>query len=61
MILIEYLKARRQVEQADPVLVKEAEQLADIVKKKNLPTVDLMWQELIKLAEPPQRELFKIL
>ena len=61
MTLIEYLKARRQVEQADPVLVKEAERLADIVKKKNLPTVDLMWQELIKLAEPPQRELFKIL
>ena len=61
MILIEYLKARRQVEQADPSLVKEAERLADIIKKKNLPTVDIMWQELIKLAEPPQRELFKIL
>ena len=61
MILIEYLKARRQVEQADPQLVKEAERLAEIVKKKNLPTVDIMWQELIKLAEPPQRELFKIL
>jgi hypothetical protein len=61
MELIEYLKARRMVEQADPVIVKEAERLAGIVKGKGLPTVDLMWQELIKLAEDPQKELFNIL
>ena len=61
MELLEYLKARRLVEQADPQLVKEAERLANIVKTKHLPTVDLMWQELIKLADEPQKELFNIL
>jgi hypothetical protein len=61
MELIEYLKARRQVEQADPALVKEAERLALIVKQRGLPAVDLMWQELFKLAEEPQKELFNIL
>jgi hypothetical protein len=61
MELLEYLKARRLVEQADPQLVKEAERLANIVKTKHLPTVDLMWQELIKLADAPQKELFNIL
>jgi biopolymer transport protein ExbD len=49
------------LKQADPNVVKEAERLADIIKKRNLPTVDIMWQELIKLAEEPQKELFKIL
>ena len=61
MNLTEYLKARRLVEQADPKIVLEAERLAGIVKQRNLPTVDLMWQEMIKLSEGPQLELFKIL
>ena len=61
MNLTEYLKARRLVEQADPKVVQEAERLAGIVKQRNLPTVDLMWQELIELSEGPQLELFKIL
>ena len=61
MELIEYLKARRLVEQADPKLVEEAERLAKLVKTKNIPTVDMMWDELIRMVESPKPELFTIL
>lgn len=61
MTLKEYLIARRAVETADRSLVKQAEELAERVKAKNLPTIAAMWDEMIKLSEPPQRELFKIL
>ena len=61
MTLTEYLKARRSVEQADPKLIKEAERLAQLIKQRNLPTVDLQWQELIKMAETEQPFLFEVL
>ena len=61
MTLTEYLKARRSVEQADPKLIKEAERLAKIIKAKGFPTVDLQWQELIKMAETEQPFLFEVL
>ena len=53
MTLPEYLKMRRQVEQAPPSLVKEAQELAEIVKTRNMEliTEDRMWDAIIELAE----------
>jgi hypothetical protein len=53
MTLVEYLKMRRQVEQAPPNLVKEAQELAEMVKTRNmeLVTEDQMWNAIIELAE----------
>jgi len=66
MDLIEYLKMRRQVEQAPPSLVKEAQELAEIVKTRNkeLVTEDHMWDAIIELAEerypgPPKLNILK--
>lgn len=62
--LIEYLKMRREVEQAPIHLVREAQELAEIVKTRNLTTIDQMWQALIEEAEkrypgPPKLNIFK--
>jgi hypothetical protein len=53
MTLLEYLKMRRAVEQVPPSLVKEAQELAEIVKTRNkeLITEDQMWDAIIELAE----------
>jgi hypothetical protein len=53
MTLVEYLKMRQQVETAPPEIVKEASELAEIVKTRNteLISVDRMWNSLIELAE----------
>jgi len=57
MTLAEYLRMRRTVETASPVLVAQAKELAEQVKTRNreLTTVDRMWDELIKLAEENER------
>ena len=57
---------RRTVETAPPGLVKEAQELAEIVKTRNmeLVTEDRMWDAIIELAErrypgPPKLEILK--
>lgn len=51
MDIVEYLKLRRQVEQAHPGLIEQAERLkAEVVKDKALISLDQMWDRLIELA-----------
>lgn len=66
MDLVEYLRMRKQVEQAPIHLIREAQELAEIVKTRNmeLVTVDRMWDALIELAEerypgPPKLNILK--
>ena len=66
MDLIEYLKMRRAVEQAPPSLVKEAYELAEIGKTRNMEliTEDQMWNAMLELAEekypgPPKLNVLK--
>jgi hypothetical protein len=51
--LVEYLRLRKQVELAGPILEAQADELAEQVKVRNLEliTVERMWDELIRLAE----------
>jgi hypothetical protein len=51
MTLIEYLRMRRQVEEAPSGIIAQAEELAEEVKALKLTTLDEMWRALMAKAE----------
>jgi len=53
MTLVEYLKLRRQVEQADPQLIEQAQALAKTITGV---TTDQKWEALIEKAEHDERK-----